>query len=110
MGHRPFRHRRLTALTALLAGLACAEAPRSPNVLLVLDTLRADRLGSYGSERGLTPFLDELAGRGTVFTRAYAPSSWTPPSVASLLTSRHPLQHRIAEFESKLSDEELTLA
>jgi arylsulfatase A-like enzyme len=42
----------------------------------VVDTLRADRLGAYGNTRGLTPFMDELAKRGTLFTNAYAPSSW----------------------------------
>src|SRR4029077_19987084 len=74
------------------------------------DTLRADRLGSYGNPRGLTPFLDELAARGTVFTHAYAASSWTCPSVASLFTSRYPSQHRVADYDSKLPDVETTLA
>lgn len=67
-----------------------------PNLLLiVIDTLRADRLGSYGNQRGLTPFLDSLAARGTVFRRAYAQSSWTNPSVASLFTSRFPSEHGV---------------
>ena len=76
----------------------------------MLDTLRADRLGAYGSTRGLTPFLDELAARGVVFENAYATSSWTSPSIASLFTSRHPLQHGIVGFESVLGDGEATLA
>ena len=79
-------------------------------LLIVLDTLRADRLGAYGSTRGLTPFLDELAARGVVFENAYATSSWTSPSIASLFTSRHPLQHGIVGFESVLGDGEATLA
>ena len=82
-----------------------------PNVLLiVVDTLRADRLGVYGNSRGLTPFLDQLAGRGTVFTNAYAPTSWTAPSVASLFTSRYSRQHGVIALESKLADAETTLA
>jgi arylsulfatase A-like enzyme len=79
-------------------------------LLIVADTLRADRLGSYGSPRGLTPFLDEFSARGTVFANAYAPSSWTCPSIASLFTSRYPLQHRVSSFESKMTGEEVTLA
>jgi len=91
--------------------LGCGSPDRPPNVLMVvLDTLRADRLGAYGSTRGLTPFLDELAAKGVVFENAYATSSWTSPSIASIFTSRHPLQHGIVGFESVLGDREATLA
>ncbi len=117
----PVRHPRRLARLALVA-LCCGALPlagctrgergaRPPNVLLiVIDTLRADRLGAYGNPRGLTPFLDTLAARGTVFTNAYAPSSWTCPSVASLLTSRLPTQHHVVSFAARLSDEEVTFA
>lgn len=105
---------RSRAFVALLAGLlalpACSRTP-PPNIfLVVIDTLRADRLGVYGNQSGLTPFLDQLAARGTVFTNAYAPSSWTCPSVASLFTSRYPSQHRVSDFESVLADDEISLA
>ncbi|MEN8160628.1 MAG: sulfatase [Myxococcota bacterium] len=79
-------------------------------LLIVLDTFRADRMGAYGNERGLTPFLDELAARGVLFERAYSTSAWTPPSVASLLTSRYPTQHRVQTMGSVLGAAELTLA
>jgi arylsulfatase A-like enzyme len=99
------------ALACALALAACAPPARPPNVLVVVpDTLRADRLGAYGSRKGLTPFLDELAARGVVFENAYATSSWTSPSVASLFTSRHPLQHGIVDFGSVLAAGETTLA
>jgi arylsulfatase A-like enzyme len=102
----------LLGCLSLSAG-SCSKptAGGAPNILLiVIDTLRADRLGAYGNERGLTPFLDELARRGTVFLNAYAPSSWTCPSVASLFTSRYASQHRVVNFAAKLSDGEVTLA
>jgi arylsulfatase A-like enzyme len=99
----------LAALAVLLA-LASCGSPRPNVVLVVVDTLRADRLGSYGSRKGLTPFLDRLAGRGVVFSHAYAASSWTCPSVASLFTSRYASQHGVVGFESRLADDELTLA
>ena len=99
------------ASLALLAALGCAPAAPPPNVVLVVvDTLRADRLGAYGNRRGLTPFLDELAARGVVFANAYAASSWTCPSVASLFTSRYPSEHRVATFDSRLAADEVTLA
>jgi arylsulfatase A-like enzyme len=103
-----------TRIWLLLAGslvTACRASTPPPNVLLiVIDTLRADRVGWYGTNRQLTPFLDSLAERGTVFWNAYAQGSWTAPSVASLLTSRYQSQHQVASFDSVLADEELTLA
>jgi len=66
-------------------------AGRQPNVLLILvDTLRADRLSLYGSAERTSPHLDRLARQGVTFTSAFAPSSWTLPSVAALLTGRYP--------------------
>jgi arylsulfatase A-like enzyme len=100
------------ALGLLLCGVGCRRAePTRPNVVvIVVDTLRADRLGVEGNPRGLTPFLDELAQRGTRFARAYAQSAWTNPSVASLLTSRYPSQHQVRNFDSKLAADEVTFA
>jgi arylsulfatase A-like enzyme len=95
---------------ALCLAVGCARERAAPNILLiVVDTLRADRLGAYGNRRGLTPFIDELAARAYVFRHAYAQSSWTNPSVASLLTSRYQSQHGIITFESVLAESELTL-
>jgi arylsulfatase A-like enzyme len=98
----------LVAATGMLA--ACGgQAP--PNIIVIVgDTLRADRLGSYGNARGLTPFIDSIAERGVVFRNAYAPSSWTNPSVASLFTSRYPSQHGVIAFDSVLPGDEITLA
>ena len=90
MNHRGARLVIFLAAVGALALVPLRAPARSPNILIVVvDTLRADRLGTYGNSRGLTPFLDELASRGTRFANAYAPSSWTCPSVASLLTSRY---------------------
>ena len=100
----------MALVVALALGGGCGQRER-PNVLLVVvDTLRADRLGTYGNQGGLTPFLDELAARGVVFLHAYAASSWTNPSVASLMTSRHQSQHQVLTFASMLAAGETTLA
>jgi arylsulfatase A-like enzyme len=105
---------RSCALVVLLFTLsllpACGRQAPPNIVLIVIDTLRADRVGVYGNGSGLTPFIDRLAARGTVFTNAYAPSSWTCPSVASLFTSRYPSQHRVSAFESVLPSSELSFA
>jgi arylsulfatase A-like enzyme len=64
-------------------------------VLVVVDTLRADICSVNGHYRKTTPFIDSLAENGVVFTAAYAPSSWTVPSMASLHTSLYPVSHGI---------------
>lgn len=64
---------------------------KRPNVvLLVVDTLRADRLSAHGHPRRFSPHLDRLARQGLLFSEARAPSSWTIPSTAALITGRHP--------------------
>src|SRR5215813_5513547 len=66
-------------------------AAGAPNVLLiVLDTLRADHVSSYGYSRTTTPTIDAMARRGVLFENAIAASSWSLPSHASLLTGRYP--------------------
>jgi arylsulfatase A-like enzyme len=62
-------------------------------VVILVDTLRADVLGSYGDRGGLTPRLDAFARQGVRFAGMLAPSSWTLPSVCSLLTGLQPQTH-----------------
>lgn len=85
---------------ALLAGLgllwrARATAPaRGASVLLVtVDTLRADRVGAYGSRAGATPHLDALAAAGTLFEEARSPVPLTLPAHATLLSGLEPPRH-----------------
>jgi len=59
-------------------------------VLVVLDTVRADRLSLYGYGRPTTPNLERLAAESAVFDQARAPASWTLPSHASMFTGRWP--------------------
>ncbi len=79
---------------------AADELPRrtprdqAPNVLLiVLDTLRPDHLGSYGYDRPTSPGIDAFASRAVVFERAISSAPWTAASMASLFTSLHPSVH-----------------
>jgi arylsulfatase A-like enzyme len=64
-----------------------------PNiVVLALDAVRADVVGAYGSDLGLTPNLDALAAEGTSFTQAIIPVTWTRPSVIGMLGGCYPQQ------------------
>lgn len=73
-----------------------SEGPRAV-FLIVVDTLRPDRLSCYGYQDNKTPSIDRLARSGTVFKNAQASSSWTTPSVASILTSQLPSQLGLVE-------------
>jgi arylsulfatase A-like enzyme/Flp pilus assembly protein TadD len=67
------------------------------NVLLItIDTLRADALGSYGGQAA-TPTLDRLASEGVRFDFAHAHAVLTLPSHASILTGTYPFQHGIRD-------------
>ena len=80
-----------------LALSACAESPpERPNVVLfVLDTVRSDALSANGHPHPLTPTIDRLAAEGANFTSAYAHSSWTKPSIATLFTGTFPDRHKV---------------
>jgi arylsulfatase A-like enzyme len=70
------------------------------NVLFVLvDTLRAERLGSYGYERDTSPVLDRMTASGVRFARHLAQSSWTKASMASLWTGLYPMRSGITRFD-----------
>ena len=79
-------------------------------VLYVVDTLRADHTGPYGHSRDTTPALDELAREAVVFEQAVAQSSWTKPSMASMMTSLLPGQHGAFRRLDRLSPDHETLA
>lgn len=86
-------------LLFLMVGLsACGgkKDEKEPDIsvlLIIIDTLRADHVGYWGYERDITPFLDSLAASGTAWMQTQAQSSWTLPSVASILTGLAPREH-----------------
>jgi arylsulfatase A-like enzyme len=81
------------------------ETTGLPNILIYLvDCLRADHLGAYGYARNVSPNIDRFAGDSVTFTRAISASSWTRPSVASLLTGMSPQAHATRGDREALSD------
>jgi arylsulfatase A-like enzyme len=98
-------------LLMALAAAGCGDPPPPRRVFLItIDTLRADHLGLYGYRRPTSPFLDSLGERSLVFDHAFASSSHTAPSHASLFTALHPAQHRVLRNGEALSDAVITLA
>ncbi len=74
------------------------------NLLFVLiDTLRADRLSSYGYERETSPNIDALAATGIRFAQQMSQSSWTKCSMASLWTGLYPVRTGVTRSPQALS-------
>lgn len=74
-------------------------------VFILIDTLRADRLGAYGYERDTSPALDELAGFGVRFSRHLAQSSWTKASMASMWTGLNPVRAGITRYDEVIPEQ-----
>lgn len=100
------RPRRVRLAGALLLGvgllrgavaLGAWRAAQGPNLLLIsIDTLRADRLGTWGYPLPTSPTLDRrLAGEGVTFLDTWSQSPKTTPSHMTMLTALYPCAHGI---------------
>ena len=104
-------HRRGSALHCalcppwLVLSLATAPNPKPNVVLIVVDSLRRDRLSVYGHHRSTSRNIDSLAQAGVRYDRAYATAPWTTPSVASILSSRLASNIGIRRGRTALPDE-----
>lgn len=80
-------------------------------LFITIDTLRADRLGAYGSSEGLTPYLDRLAREGIVFEDVLAHVPLTLPSHTSIFTGKYPTGHGVHDNGTfRLDEAQPTLA
>jgi arylsulfatase A-like enzyme len=95
---------------AVMASVACGlfvmTDPRAELNLMVitLDTFRADRLGAYGSRRGLTPHLDRFAEEGVLFETTQSVAPLTLPAHSSLFTGQFPPGHGVHDNADVLGD------
>lgn len=87
------------------------EKPDRPNVLLItVESLRSDHVSCYGYERATTPNLDALAATATRYTQAFAATSWTLTSHASIFTGLYPSVHKVILPQDRLADGYTTAA
>ena len=77
--------------------LGGASTRQPPVVLITIDTLRADRLSSYGSDRVATPHIDRLAAEGVRFANASSTVPFTLPAHSSIMTGLYPPSHGVRE-------------
>lgn len=83
-------------------------ADKTNILVLAIDSLRADHLGSYGESRPLTPAIDRLASQGTLWEECFAPAIPTHPSFTTFYTGQHPLTHNIVCHGGQAQLEALT--
>lgn len=74
-------------------------------LFITVDTLRGDRIHSYGYDRETSPVMDYLANTGIRFDRVIAQSSWTKTSMASLWTSTWPRRNGMTRYNHTLPEE-----
>ena len=68
---------------------------KKPNVVLIMvESLSAKYLGSFGNTKGLTPFLDSLAKESLFFTRFYATGTRTVRGMEAVTLSVPPTPGR----------------
>jgi len=86
------------------ASYGAHEGAREKNVLLVsIDTLRADHVGSYGAQGNPTPHLDRLAEQGIRCAHVDGQAPYTLPGHATLLTGQFPSVHGVQRTTQVLS-------
>ena len=116
---------RAAQLAALVLAVACGPSEagddlgtlsepegRRPNVvLIIIDTLRADMLSSYGHPEDPSPALTRLTADGVQFESVISQTSWTLPSIGSMLTSQYPRTLGLySEFDHALPERFVALA
>lgn len=115
----PLKHRLIRPICSLSAGLLFLLLPLActglstdrPNVLLIIvDTLRMDRLECYGARTVETPASSALSREGIRFENAITPAPYTLPSICSILTGLYPYRHQVRDNEMNLHESLTTLA
>lgn len=101
----------LALLGSLLFSACSRFSPAAPSVLLiVIDTIRPDRIGCYGSTTVQTPSIDRLASEGVLFENGFTQAAYTLPSMSTIMTSLYPYRHQVRSNRMNLSEEFGTLA
>ena len=107
---RMTRHRALALAAALFGLVGCGKQEFTNVVLISIDTIRADHMSVYGYERPTTPHLERLAESSVAFDAAYATSSTTGPSHATLFTGLYAPRHGVNANAVALGETHVTLA
>lgn len=87
------------------------QREKQPNVIIYLiDCLGSQHVSAYGYKRDTTPHIDNFSKEGALFLNAYSQSTWTRPSVTSLMTSQYVSAHKVDGLGKRLPKEVNTIA
>lgn len=94
-----------------IGGCSAPPEPQRPNlVVMMIDTLRPDHLGSYGYRRPTSPHIDRLAARGVLFRNTVSVAAYTRAATASLFTGLYPSVHGAVSTHDSIAEGVPTLA
>lgn len=82
----------------LLTAVSCGGGNKVNVLLVLVDTVRADHFSCYGYDRNTTPFIDSLASAGTLALQCQAQSSWTLPTMASIMSGVTVVEHGAGRY------------
>ena len=72
------------------------QAKRNNIIVIVLDGLRPNFIGSYNQKKkNNTPYIDKFFKDGVIFKNAFSQSEYTMPSIASMFSGLYPIQHGV---------------
>ncbi len=96
---RSLDHRPSTAVPAKSFAPILEPVPPGQNLMLIIiDTMRVDRMSAYGYHLPTTPAVARIAGESIMFDRFYAAAPWTAPSFGTLLTGVSPRIHHTGKW------------
>jgi arylsulfatase A-like enzyme len=78
------------------------QRPAQNFLLITFDALDAEDLSIYGRKLPTTPNIDRFASQGTVFTNFYSASTFTTPSVATMLTGTYPSESHVHQLQARV--------
>jgi len=101
----------IPAIFLVVFGAMITTRATPPNVfIIVMDTVRQDRLSAYGYSRATSPNLGKLTQTSRIYHNAYSTSGWTVPAHASLFTGLFAAAHKSTQEEWRLDKGLTTLA
>ena len=82
------------------------QRPKSNVLLITFDALAAEDMSVYGYRLPTTPNISAFARNATLFKNFYSASTFTTPSIASMLTGLHPSEHHVYQLIGRLRQQD----
>jgi arylsulfatase A-like enzyme len=82
------------------------QRPKSNVLLITFDALAAEDMSVYGYRLPTTPNISAFARQATLFKNFYSASTFTTPSIASMLTGVYPSEHHVFQLIGRLRSQD----